>query len=166
MHKYWHNRQNIDKILSPWIEDFFACLKFELYDPSSEMFQTEKLQFCMKIHKQLASQMDVPFISIFIFIVFGGVILFHFGLSFFVHCAWSWACFLLIKFVLPCTTTTSLARIRISQTSYVMSCCKFHIYWVGVNTKFTMLSYCKICVYTYPVKIKINILTVKKKLEI
>ena len=119
----------------------------------------------MKIHKQLASQMDVPFISIFIFIVFGGVILFHFGLSFSVHCAWSWACLLLIKFVLQ-SATTFVARIRISFNTAVMSYFKFNIYWVGVNTKFTQLSYCKFCIYTYPVKIKIYALTVRKSLNV
>ena len=37
-----------------------------------------------------------------------------------------------------------------------MSCCKFWIYWVGVNTKFTtwQQSCCKFCIYTHPVNSK------------
>ena len=93
------------------------------------------------------------------------VIKFHFGLSFFVHCALSCACLLLIKFVLY-SAITFVARIRISFNTDVMSYFKFNIYWVGVNTKFTKLSYCKFCIYTYPVKIKIYALTVRKSLNV
>ena len=41
-----------------------------------------------------------------------------------------------------------------------MSYCNFWIYWVGVNTKFTIwqqLSYCKFCIYTHPVNSKFTI---------
>ena len=40
----------------------------------------------------------------------------------------------------------------------VLSYCKFWIYWVGVNTKFTIWQpYCKFCIYTHPVNSKFTI---------
>ena len=45
-----------------------------------------------------------------------------------------------------------LVKIQEDFMRVLLSYCKFWIYWVGVNTKFTIwqqLSYCKFCIYTW-----------------